>query len=131
MEKFFRVAKAVYTLFFILTIGMLVFALIIYISGGGSVIPFARYFGYIYLAVLLITLVTIIIIVVIALSILIKKEGILKVFKIGGSFFIVGVVISIVLSLIIHKKFFSMDFLFFPISLSILMTSIVFIRKEK
>lgn len=69
------IAKAVYTLFYILTIGMLVFALIIYISGVGSVIPFASYFGYIYLAVLLITLVTIIINVVIAFSILIKKRG--------------------------------------------------------
>ena len=62
MKYFFTIAKAIYTMFIILTMGMLVLA--IGISARVS-IPFERYIGYIYLVVLLITLVTIIINIVI------------------------------------------------------------------
>lgn len=126
MKYFFTVSKAVYSLFLILTLGMLVLATDL--LGRGSTIPFASYYSIIYLVVLLITIVTLIINVVIAFSTLIKRVGILKVVKRVGLFFIIGVVIAIILSLIKYRILFSMDFLFLPISSSI--ASIIFSHKE-
>lgn len=127
MKYFFTVSKAVYSLFYILTIGMLILAIRL-LLGRGSTLPFARYYSYIYLVVLLVALLTIIINVVFVIPILMKRVGILKVVKRVGLFFIVGVVIAIILSLIKYKILFSMDFLFLPISFSI--GSIVFSYKE-
>ncbi|KAB2327998.1 hypothetical protein F7731_26230 [Cytobacillus depressus] len=128
MKYLFTVFKAVYTLFLILTIGMLVLAIDLF--GRGGTIPFARYYSIIYLVVLLITILTMIINVVIAFSILIKKAGILKVVKRVGLFFIIGVVIAIIVSLIKNKIFFLWN-IYFCLSLSPLLQLSLAIKKHR
>lgn len=124
MNYFLSVAKAIYTMFIMLCICMLVLAT-------GISIPFERYISYLFLLVFFMTLVTLTITIVIAFFFAVKQEGILRVMKRVGIFFIFSIVLTIIISLIKYNILFSLDFVFLPISLSVLSIFSFFFNYQK
>ena len=116
MKYLFKIAVAVYSLFFILTVVMLIFA-IVAIKKTDISIPYMSYFTIFYFSVLLITILTLIIHIFIKFIKAIKTYGLLRVFKRIGVFFAIGVAIVIISSLIKYHTLFSLDFFYILIAL--------------
>ncbi|PEL07611.1 hypothetical protein [Bacillus sp. AFS017336] len=113
MKTYLSMTGKIYKLFYILTGLMLVFSIVILSSASflNATRTYLKWFAIIYLVILLITLVTIALNILVASSFLVKNVWLLKLLiKKVLPFFMIGVVITISLSLVKYKTVFSVKF---------------------